>query len=210
MNGEMLKTAGYKVGDTLWKPGAKDDLNGRELTGRIKEFTQQGTPLPEYVHDAINSSHKSTGNAGYAGEVGLGADQAAYNREYERNNDVTTGQMNQQLEANGFDTEEAGGTNQYGDPSGTSYAGGSPTFNESTGQYESYTGADGTVSNGPQGAGQSETNKTQANYNNSYASFNYQPNTSQYGSRQFDFRSSNNKTMNLNFDFDPNRFNQGQ
>lgn len=36
-------------------------------------------------------------------------------------------------------------TNQYGDPVGTNYKGGSPIFNESTGQNESYTGADGTV-----------------------------------------------------------------
>ena len=39
------------------------------------------------------------------------------------------------------------GTNQYGDPFGTVYLGGSPTFNESTGEYNSYTGADGTVTN---------------------------------------------------------------
>ena len=44
--------------------------------------------------------------------------------------------------------DNSGKTNQYGDPEGTMYAGGSPTFNESTGQQESYTGADGTVTNG--------------------------------------------------------------
>jgi len=40
-----------------------------------------------------------------------------------------------------------GGKNQYGDPVGTVYAGGSPTFNETTGGRTSYTGADGTVTN---------------------------------------------------------------
>lgn len=41
-----------------------------------------------------------------------------------------------------------GGKNQYGDPAGTMYAGGSPTFDESTGQRRAYTGADGTVTRG--------------------------------------------------------------
>ena len=102
----MLTEAGYKAGDMLWKPGAKDDLNGRELTGRIARVTASGNFIPEYVHDAVNSSHKSTGNAGYGGQVGLGADQAAYNRQYEQDNDVEYGQVNQQLANNGID--EAG------------------------------------------------------------------------------------------------------
>ena len=37
------------------------------------------------------------------------------------------------------------GKNKYGDPVDTVYAGGSPSFNEKTGRYEDYTGADGTV-----------------------------------------------------------------
>ena len=36
-------------------------------------------------------------------------------------------------------------TNQYGDPKDRVYAGGSPSFNEKTGRYQDYTGADGTV-----------------------------------------------------------------
>jgi hypothetical protein len=99
-NQNMLKEAGYKVGDTLWKPGAKDDLNGRTLTGKIARITESGIFIPEYEHDAINSSHQSTGNAGYQGEVGLGADQYNYNRQYEQENDVTPGQVNQQIENN--------------------------------------------------------------------------------------------------------------
>ena len=97
----MLKEAGYKAGDMLWKPGAKDNLNGRELTGRIARVTANGNYIPEYVHDAVNSSHQGTGNRGYGGKVGLGADQYAYNRQYEQDNDVEYGQVNQQLEANG-------------------------------------------------------------------------------------------------------------
>ena len=38
--------------------------------------------------------------------------------------------------------------NQYGDPVGTMYRGGSPTFNEATGKDESYVGADGTFTQG--------------------------------------------------------------
>ena len=37
----------------------------------------------------------------------------------------------------------SGDLNQYGDPNDTVYAGGSPTFNERTGQYQPYTGSDG-------------------------------------------------------------------
>ena len=75
----QLKAMGYKVGDMLWKPGTKDNLNGRELTGRIASISESGLYMPEYVNDAANSSHKGTGFAGWKGEVGLGADQAAYN-----------------------------------------------------------------------------------------------------------------------------------
>ena len=97
-NNTALKEAGYKAGDMLWKPGSKDDLNGRRMTGRIGKISGTGNYLPEYEDNAINSSHQSTGNPGYQGEVGLGADQAAYNRQYEQDNDVTTGQVNQQAE----------------------------------------------------------------------------------------------------------------
>ena len=39
-------------------------------------------------------------------------------------------------------------TNQYGDPFGTMYLGGSPTYNEATGKDETYRGADGTITRG--------------------------------------------------------------
>ena len=41
-----------------------------------------------------------------------------------------------------------GGTNKYGDPIGTGYLGGSPTFDESSGLRKPYKGADGTVTGG--------------------------------------------------------------
>ena len=46
--------------------------------------------------------------------------------------------------------EASGETNQYGDPIDTVYAGGSPTFNESTQRWQDYTGADGTVTKAKQ------------------------------------------------------------
>ena len=47
------------------------------------------------------------------------------------------------------DSGNASGSNQYGDPSDTVYAGGSPTWNGSTGQHDkAYTGQDGTVTSG--------------------------------------------------------------
>ena len=49
-----------------------------------------------------------------------------------------------------YDKEVYGHTNKYGDPEGRAYAGGSPTFNESTGRYEDYKGADGTVTKAKQ------------------------------------------------------------
>ena len=210
MNGEMLKKAGYKVGDTLWKPGAKDDLNGRELTGRIASFTEQGTPIPEYVNNAINSSHKSTGNAGYAGEVGLGADQAAYNRQYEQDNDVEYGQTNQQLKANGYDDE---GIDNYWEKTNTQRQAIADARNGNQGQQSQtqQTQAGFQQSQGFNQASSQGQNDQNASGLRSYASFNYQPNASQYGTKQFDFKSGNKgKMMNINFDFDPNRFNQGQ
>ena len=76
---KSLKEMGYKAGDTLWKPGTRDELNGRILTGRIAKITANGNFIPEYEHDAANSAFKGSGFVGWQGEVGLGADQAHYN-----------------------------------------------------------------------------------------------------------------------------------
>ena len=77
---EELKKLGYKAGDMLWKPGTLDNLNGRKLTGRIAKITANGNYIPEYEHEAANSNHQGSGFTGWKGEVGLGADQAAYNK----------------------------------------------------------------------------------------------------------------------------------
>lgn len=76
---EHLKELGFKAGDMLWKPGTKDNLNGRELTGRIAYITKNGNYIPEYVNDAVNSSHLGSGFSNWQGEVGLGDAQAAHN-----------------------------------------------------------------------------------------------------------------------------------
>ena len=183
-----------RIGGTMESQGNMNDVTANKYGDWTNEEYYSGASV-----DARNTRKKQANDAYDANSIRKGGEAGTH--EYE------------QYKPEGFkyDPYNPQGTNQYGDPSGTAYDGGSPTFNESTGQHEYYTGADGTVSNGPQGAGQSETNKNQANYNNTYAKFNYQPNTSQYGTRQFDFKSGNNgKMMNLNFDFDPNRFNQGQ
>ena len=197
-NNTALKEAGYKAGDMLWKPGAKDDLNGRELTGRIARISASGNYIPEYVNDAINSSHQSTGNAGYQGEVGLGADQAAYNRQYEQENDVYTGQYNQQAEANGLETIE--GTNQYGYSEGTKYAGGSSGFYDEGGggfdgsqQSPSYMPNMRLPSNSA-----AEAAGMASNMSNPWS---YDQNVNPF---------KNTKKTGIDFNFNPGRFMQGQ
>ena len=135
---DMLKDMGYGVGDMLWKPGALDNLNGRKLTGRIGNISENGIYSPELEYEAINSSHQSTGNPGYQGEVGLGADQFAYNRQYEQNNDVLPGQ----LEYAGSGYRSSGGSNPGsgtgGSNPGSGTGGSSNTGSSSTGSGVSY------------------------------------------------------------------------
>ena len=44
---DMLRDAGYKVGDTLWRPGSKDGLNGNTFTGKIRSDAN-GVFVPEF------------------------------------------------------------------------------------------------------------------------------------------------------------------
>ena len=204
---DMLKEAGYKAGDMLWKPGAKDNLNGRELTGRIARVTELGNFIPEYVHDAVNSSHRSTGNAGYAGEVGLGADQYDYNRQYEQDHNVEQGQVNQQLEANGYSQEE---TDDYW-----------TATNEKREQIEEMRGGSVrpedvkpiSANQDPASSGASVDNNNGVNSarnftNNFFGGFNPQYKTGYKAPNINDISAQYEK---MGFNFDPNRFNtQGQ
>jgi len=199
-NNTALKEAGYKAGDMLWKPGALDNLNGRKLTGRIARITELGNYIPEYEHDAVNSSHRSTGNAGYAGEVGLGADQAAYNREYERNNDVATGQRNQQLEINGFETET-----QINDVSATQGLNQQSSAGLNDGMNENNNGFTNDYGNGystmPQMRLSNASTAEQA-ANPSFAQYDFSGNGS--------FSKKKSLSSGMNFSFNPGKFMQGQ
>jgi len=178
---DMLKDAGYKQGDMLWKPGALDNLNGRKLTGRIARITELGNYIPEYEHDAVNSSHKSTGNAGYGGEVGLGADQYAYNRQYEQDNDVEYGQVNQQLQANGV-------SDQGGQQSFDNYGSSQSDFEAPPMAASNFEMPNVQQSIGPQYQGWQEQmgNASQSPY------------------------ASRSKSSKMNFNFSPYKFQQGQ
>lgn len=184
-NNTALKEAGYKVGDMLWKPGTLDDLNGRRLTGRIGSIGASGIYHPEYEHDAINSSHQSTGNAGYKGQVGLGADQAAYNRQYEVDNDVEYGQVNQQLQNNGYGAQ--GASNFDGQQSFNNYGSQESDFQAPTQAANNFEMPNVQQSMGPQYQGWQEQmgNATQSPY-------------------------AKNKYSKMNFDFNPYKFQQGQ
>jgi len=188
-NNTALKEAGYKKGDMLWKPGSLDNLNGRKLTGRIGFISGNGIYHPEYEHDAINSSHKSSGNAGYRGEVGLGADQSAYNRQYEQNNDVTSGQVSQQLKNNGYSDE---GISKYlsGMPSSTLQPT-NDTINPSIG--------------GNFGSDQSDFEVPDSTSDINYD--NWQEQIAKTSQNPYSKRSN---ASNMNFSFNPYKFQQGQ
>lgn len=76
---ETLRQMGYKEGDMLWKPGTRDELNGRILTGRVASISSLGNYIPEYEHESANSAFLGSGNRGFQGRTGLGADQADEN-----------------------------------------------------------------------------------------------------------------------------------
>ena len=97
------------------------DTSGHMNTN-TKDHSRNQTINPEWQH-AKDIADSRMGKGGISG-TGLNAEE--YAEKYPENKN----------------------TNQYGDPEGTNYAGGSPTFNERTGQQESYTGANGAVTNG--------------------------------------------------------------
>ena len=61
------------------------------------------------------------------------------------------------------DEEDEKRLNQYGDPIDTAYLGGSPFFNERTGQYEPYTGSDGVTRTRDEVYGKSNKGLTRRN-----------------------------------------------
>ena len=146
----MLKEAGYKAGDMLWKPGALDNLNGRKLTGRIARITELGNYIPEYEHDAVNSSHRSTGNPGYAGKVGLGADQYDYNRQYEQNNDVATAQIsyNNQTPKQALNTANSSGNQKVTENYGSSQSDYEGSFDDNVPKYQNFQEQTGNMNQG--------------------------------------------------------------
>ena len=62
-NEKMLKEMGYKAGDMLWKPGTRDELNGRILTGEIDYFTASGKAIPKYENSSANSAFQGSGSS---------------------------------------------------------------------------------------------------------------------------------------------------
>ena len=195
----------------LWKPGAKDDLNGRELTGRIARVTANGNFIPEYVHDAVNSSHKSTGNAGYAGEVGLGADQAAYNRQYEQENDVEYGQVNQQLQNNGYGDEAIDNYWQNTDAQRQSIADMRSGVSNFDGQqsFDNYGSQESDFAAPTQAASNFEMPNVQQSMGPQYQGWQQQIANTQY-KNPYSTQSGKTKSSGLNFDFNPYKFTQGQ
>jgi hypothetical protein len=198
---DLLKKAGYKAGDMLWKPGALDNLNGRKLTGRIASVSG-GIYTPEYEHDAVNSSHKSTGNAGYGGEVGLGADQYDYNRQYEQDYDVESGQVDQQLEANGYSAQEHRGFNsgqsehEYG---GEQYESDYANFGSEQGN---------PAFEAPKPRGNDQHSVQQSN-GPQYQDWQQQISSMQY-QNPYSTKPGKTKSSGMNFNFDPYKFSQGQ
>jgi hypothetical protein len=206
---DLLKEAGYKAGDMLWRPGSLDNLNGRKLTGRIARISDGGIYHAEYEHDAVNSSHKSTGNAGYGGEVGLGADQYAYNRQYEQDNDVEYGQVNQQLQANGVSDQGIDDYWEKTDAQRQSIADMRSGASNYSGQqsFDNY------------GSSQSDFKApTQAASNFDYQMPNvqqsmgpqYQGWQEQMGNASQSPYASRSKSSKMNFNFSPYKFQQGQ
>jgi hypothetical protein len=191
----MLKEAGYKVGDMLWKPGALDNLKGRKLTGRIGSISSQGYYRPEYEYDASNSNHQ--GMSGNFGEVGLGADQAAYNKAgWEKSKGIVNGVRPEKTGAG------SSGTNQYGDPEGTAYG-----VSDQGGQqsFDNYGSSQSDFEAPTQAASNFEMPNVQQSMGPQYQGWQEQMgNTSQspYASR--------NKSSNMNFNFNPYKFQQGQ
>ena len=173
---EELKKLGYKAGDMLWKPGTLDNLNGRKLTGRIAKITANGNYIPEYEHEAANSNHQGSGFTGWKGEVGLGADQAAYNKTMSAADqgatDPRTGQVMQ------YDRQDAQAQQQQSQQ----YQ--AQQFNDSYNEPASANPNLGSVTGG-------RTN-TYINWMNNNAK----------GPRAND--------LNINFNFDPYKFMQGQ
>jgi hypothetical protein len=218
-NNTALKEAGYKVGDMLFKPGSKDNLNGRELTGRVARITASGNYIPEYVNDAINSSHKSTGNAGYGGEVGLGADQAAYNRQYEQDHDVEYGQTNQQLEANGVSDQ---GIDEYwertdsqrqaiadmrgGNSAQSSHSYGGEQYESDYANFGSDQGNPGFQAPTPRG---NDQHSVQQSNGPQYQDWQSQIASTQFGGG-YSGKPGKTKASNMNFNFNPYKFTQGQ
>lgn len=180
-----LKQMGYKAGDTLWKPGTRDELNGRVLTGRIARITANGNYIPEYENEAANSAFKGSGFKGWQGEVGLGADQAAYNKSMpnwaQGATDPRTGEAMQ---------NSAGNQNQQE-------------------QYYAQQNADQNVNkSGPKN---DLDLRPAMNHTNGFMDFNYKP---EYDMPDYNSYTNKKKTsgsrLNENFVFDPFKFTQGQ
>ena len=184
---KALKDMGVKAGDMLWKPGTEDKLNGRRLTGRVAYISESGNYIPEYEHEAANSAFKGSGFKGWQGEVGLGADQAAYNKQMpawaQGATDPRTGEV-----------MESPGGNQN--------------------QQEQYYAQQNVNENVSKSGKQNLNNldlSPAMNYTGGFSAFNYKP---QYDAPEYNSFTNTNKNsfsrLNSNFVFDPYKFNQGQ
>ena len=203
----FLREAGYKVGDMLWKPGTRDELNGRILTGRIKSGPQKdpndptkyiGNFHPEYEHEAVNSAFRSTGNPGYSGEVGLGADQYAYNRAFEQNHPskVKYGQANHQLKENGVSDQ---GIDDYWQRSNSRDDFIADMRSDNYGSNQSDFAPNPNTAN---------VTPVENNYNN----YDWEAQMSAAQNKINPYKSNNTPSYSssMNFNFDPYKFQQGQ